>query len=157
MKAGTVHGQGAIPAGGDPSEAGDPANGALDFPPFSIPPQRSAILELWLLTVAPVRCNQFNALPGQQFPQGLTVIGFVANQPLHHRRVGQGRQRIFNQGYFRRCGRTKVASERNTLAVCHHHKLCTLSAFGFADPGPPFFAGAKVPSMKVSSQSIKPC
>src|SRR5262249_52690041 len=31
------------------------------------------------------------------------------------------------------------------------------SAFGFSDAGPPFLAGAKLPSAKVSSQSIRPC
>ena len=30
-------------------------------------------------------------------------------------------------------------SQRHTLAVCHHHKLRTLSAFGFAAQGPPFW------------------
>lgn len=34
--------------------------------------------------------------------------------------------------------RGKLDSERHTLAVCHHHKLCTLSAFGLSDRGTPF-------------------
>jgi hypothetical protein len=52
--------------------------------------------------------------------------------------------------------RGKFDSERHTLAVCHHHKLCTLSAFGLSDLGTPFFAEANVPSAKTSCQSSCP-
>jgi hypothetical protein len=52
--------------------------------------------------------------------------------------------------------RGKFDSERHTLAVCHHHKLCTLSAFGLSDLGTPFFAGANVPSANTSCQSSWP-
>jgi hypothetical protein len=52
--------------------------------------------------------------------------------------------------------RGKFDSERHTLAVCHHHKLRTLSAFGLANLGTPFFAGANVPSAKTSCQSSWP-
>jgi hypothetical protein len=38
------------------------------------------------------------------------------------------------------------------LAVDHHHPLRTLSAFGLADAGAPFLAGANDPSAKVSAQ-----
>jgi hypothetical protein len=49
-----------------------------------------------------------------------------------------------------------VFSQRNTLAVDHHHPLRTLAAFGFSDARAPFFAEAKEPSAKVSSQSSLP-
>jgi hypothetical protein len=49
-----------------------------------------------------------------------------------------------------------VVSDRNTLAVNHHHPLRTLSAFGLSDTGAPFFAGANDPSAKVSAQSSCP-
>jgi hypothetical protein len=42
------------------------------------------------------------------------------------------------------------------LAACHHHPLRTFAAFGFTDAVAPFFAGAKEPSAKVSSQSNRP-
>ena len=58
----------------------------------------------------------------------------------------------FDQLHFRRRGRSKCASKRNTLAVDHHHPLRTFAALGFADTEPPFFAGAKLPSAKVSCQ-----
>jgi hypothetical protein len=45
-----------------------------------------------------------------------------------------------------------VHSQRNTLAVCHHHKLRTLSAFRLANLRAPFFAGENVPSANTSYQ-----
>src|SRR5205085_2087857 len=66
-------------------------------------------------------------------------------------------QRRFDQRYFVRRRRGKLNSQRNTFAACHHHPLRTLSAFGFSDAIAPFFAGAKLPSAKVSSQSRRPC
>ena len=62
----------------------------------------------------------------------------------------------FQQRYFRRRGRRQAASERNTLAVHHHHPLRTLPTFGLADARAPLFAGAKLPSAKVSSQFSRP-
>jgi hypothetical protein len=49
-----------------------------------------------------------------------------------------------------------VVSQRNTLAVDHHHPLRSLAFFGFSHAVAPFFAGAKLPSMKHSLQSNWP-
>jgi hypothetical protein len=42
------------------------------------------------------------------------------------------------------------------LAVDHHHPLRALAALGLPDTGPPFFAGAKLPSANASDQSNSP-
>jgi hypothetical protein len=47
-------------------------------------------------------------------------------------------------------------SQRNTLAVDHHHALRTLAPLGFSDVGAPFFADMNEPSMNVFSQSSRP-
>jgi NAD(P)-dependent dehydrogenase (short-subunit alcohol dehydrogenase family) len=47
----------------------------------------------------------------------------------------------------------KLHSDRNTLAVDHHHALRTFPATCFADCRAPFFAVMKVASRKASSQS----
>jgi hypothetical protein len=52
--------------------------------------------------------------------------------------------------------RTKVLSQRKTLAVDHHHPLRALAPLGFADAAAPFLAGAKLPSTKLSLQSSWP-
>jgi hypothetical protein len=49
--------------------------------------------------------------------------------------------------------RDNGASQRNTFAVDHHHPLRTFAPFGVSNPKAPFFAGAKDPSIKASSQS----
>src|SRR6266852_6970598 len=53
---------------------------------------------------------------------------------------------------FRRGGRVKVVSQRNTLAVDHHHPLRPLAPLGFSDFCAPFLAGAKLPSRNDSLQ-----
>jgi hypothetical protein len=63
---------------------------------------------------------------------------------------------LFGQLYFRRGCQGKDASQRNTLAVDHHHPLRSFAFFGFPDASAPFFAGAKLPSIKASSQSSNP-
>lgn len=79
-------------------------------------------------------------------PQGIAVGNSAVDQPLGilSRTVASGSrhgdllQSRFDQRAFMRRRRGKLDSERHTLAVCHHHKLRTLSAFGLADLGTPF-------------------
>jgi hypothetical protein len=49
-----------------------------------------------------------------------------------------------------------VVSQRNTLAVDHHHPLRSFAPFGLSDAFTPFFAGAKLPSANASDQSSWP-
>ena len=108
-----------------------------------------------------MRADQLNLSGLQPLSQPITVVGLVGDQPRHplagptprparHLHLLKG---FFDQFDFRRRGRSKCASKRNTLAVDHHHPLRTLAALGLPDTGPPFFAGAKLPSAKVSFQS----
>ena len=65
-------------------------------------------------------------------------------------------QRFFEERNFVRGRRVQVVSQRNTLAVDHHHPLRSLAAFGLSDVLAPFFAGAKLPSANASLQSNCP-
>ncbi len=47
-------------------------------------------------------------------------------------------------------------SDRKTTAVCKGHDLHPLAALGFSNASPPFFAGAKLPSIKHSATSSLP-
>jgi hypothetical protein len=47
-------------------------------------------------------------------------------------------------------------SQRKTLTVDQYHPLRPLAPLGFPDGRPPFFAGAKLPSRKVSSHFSRP-
>jgi hypothetical protein len=53
-------------------------------------------------------------------------------------------------------GRVQEVSQRNTFSVDHHHPLRPFAPLGFPDAGPPFLAGAKLPSANVSAQSSWP-
>ncbi len=74
------------------------------------------------------------------------------------RRAGRGRSSSVgvDERDFRRAGRGDMYSQRNTLAVDHHHPLRTLAPLGLADVGAPFFAEANEPSMNVFSQRSRP-
>ncbi len=151
----------AIPAHNQAPEVAQPSKGSLDFPPPAVASEFPAILPLGLFPISPMRADQLN-LPGfQPLSQRITVVGLVGDQsphalarpapaPTRHLHLLKG---LFDQLHFRRRGRSQCASKRNTLAVDHHHPLRTFAALGLADTEPPFFAGAKLPSAKVSSQS----
>jgi hypothetical protein len=63
-----------------------------------------------------------------------------------------GVQGGFQQGHLGRGRRVQEVSQRNTLAVDHHHPLRAFPPLGLADLRAPFFAGAKLPSAKASAQ-----
>ena len=162
MKESTIDRQGAVPTNDQTAKVVEPGERALDFPAASVSSQFSSILR-FPLAVAPVRADQLDAAPFEALAQRIAVVGFVGNDPqgLFSRPSASARHGdLFNGGlqqrHFRRTGRVQVVSERNTLAVDHHHPLRTLSAFGLSDAVAPFFAGANDPSAKVSAQSSWP-
>ena len=146
------------------SKIPNPGKGALDLPPFPVAPEFSTVLRLRFTSVFTMWCNQIDFNAFQPLAQRIAVIASVGNQPLrslfgpssssarHFDRV----QRRLSQRYFRGRCRGKGASQRNTLAVDHHHPLRSFAPFGRANKGPPFFAGAKLPSIKASCQSSAP-
>src|SRR5512143_1646138 len=149
-----------IPAHHQSPKIAQPGKGALNFPPPPVAPQFSTILQPSFFPIPTMRTDQINLLRFQSFSQRITVVALIRNQPLHAlaRPTAAGAWNLyllkggFDQLDFRRRGRSQCASNRNTLAVDHHHPLRTLAALGFTDKQPPFFAGAKLPSAKVSSQ-----
>jgi hypothetical protein len=108
--------------------------------------------------------HQRDAPLGQALPQWVRVTGLVVE---HTRRLlarptgavaragtsGQGR---VHEGSFRRGRRVQEVSPRKTVAVDHHHPRRPRATCGLPDAGPPVFAGAKLPSAKVSAQSSRP-
>ena len=154
-----------FPSYHQPSEVSPPCEGSFDLPSSLVATQRASILGWRFLSVFAMRTDQLNASSCQSRSQRIGVGGLVIDQPARifprptaagarHRDSLQCR---LDQPDFGRGRRVQVVSQRKTLAVCHHHPLRTLSAFGFAHATPPFFAGAKLPSAKVSLQSSWPC
>jgi len=102
--------------------------------------------------------QQLDTLLRHSVVQVAAVVGAVSDDPLELLAL---RLRYFCEGGFRELalrevGSRKVHSERNTRAVDQYHALCPLTFACFSDAEAPFFAGAKVPSMKASLQSSCP-
>jgi hypothetical protein len=145
------------------AEVAEPSEGALDGPSSLIAAQGSTILGGRLAPVLAMRGNQLDAARRQLFAQGIAIIAAVGDEtnrllpwptgsmpsPYADRRERRG-----DELDLRRGGRVKVVSQRKTRAVDHHHPLRPLAPLGLADPGAPFFAGAKLPSRKDSLQFI---
>jgi hypothetical protein len=106
-----------------------------------------------------MRIDQFDPVLLQPQPRRVAVGRLVVDQPSWlHPRTARARsrnsyllERRLDERDFRRGRWGNTNSCRYTPAVCHHHELCTLSAFGFADVGVHCFAGENVPSLNVSS------
>jgi hypothetical protein len=153
-----------------PAIVAQPGDGPLDDPAASVATQCATILRRAFAPTAAVWANQLDALITQASAQRITVGRLIINQPFRLFVTVFSSKRI-HQSYFNLAAqqavdfrfrrRGNVNSQRKTLAVCHHHKLCTdfsppLPAFGLADAEAPFLAGMKAPSPKVSSQISLP-
>jgi len=153
-----------IPANNKSAIISQPRKSPFDFIATSITPHLASIMILAALIIAAIWTNQFNALVSQTFTQRVTVIASVSNESLWiffrpaaaFARNSNIVQRFFEECDFVRGRRVHVVSQRNTLAVDHHHPLRSLAAFGLSDALAPFFAGAKLPSANDSLQSSCP-
>jgi len=159
MKETTIDRQRAIIAYDQPPKVAQPREGALDNPTPFVAPQCSTILRRWFPSAFAVRDDRFNPAAPQVFAQPVAVVAAIHDHPLRFltRPSGamtpsyaNGRERFVDELDFRRGCRVKVVSQRNTLAVDHHHPLRPLTPLGFSDSTAPFFAGAKLPSMNDS-------
>ena len=143
------------------SVVSDPGKRSLHNPPPSISSKLSAVLTLGFFSVFSMGAYQINLAFLKSIAKLITVIGTICNQSLGtcswssrtiSRHFNFSQHRV-NKRYFVRGCRGNGASQRNTFAVDHHHPLRSFAPFGFSNPKAPFFAGAKLPSMKASSQS----
>jgi hypothetical protein len=164
MKEGSIHLDVSLVTNQESPEVAQPGEGSFDLPSSLVSAQLSAILKGRLTAIVPMRADQVDTSLFQPISQWIRICRLIVDQPLGFvsgpaaSRSGNsdGAQRFFDECDFVGRGRVEVNSQRNTLAACHHHPLCALAAFGFSDACAPFFAGAKEPSAKVSSQSSCP-
>ena len=134
-----------------------PSVGPLPLPPLFVAPQFAALLMGSCPVVFPRRDNRLHAARAQVVPRLMGVLSPVQDQALGlsieqvPRHLLQG---FLQKCYLRRGSRFQENSERSTRTIGPYHQLASLAAFGFAELGPPFFAGMKVPSTKHSFQRI---
>ena len=153
-----------VPAHHPATKITQPSKGPFNFPTTLVTAQLAAIpgsspgqaLQGRPLAISTMRTDQLNAPSPQTLAKGVGVRRLVINEtlgllprstptPAWHR---YPRQDSLDQVHLSRGCRFQEVSQRNTLAVCHHHPLRTLTLFGGADTRPPFLAGAKLPSAK---------
>lgn len=135
-----------------------PADRSFNLPTSAVATELPSVLNGWPDPALSVRANQLPALLPQALAEGIAVVGSIGDQRSQRsaRRLGL-LHGFFNQRHFGRRGRRGRACQRNSLAISHHHPLCTLSTFGFSHVVAPFFAGEKLASTKISSQFRSPC
>ena len=163
IKEGAVSGKQILMTNQQPAELPEPGMGSFHDPAALITPQFAPIFVAPSLVVLPVGRNQFNPAFLQSLTQWVGVVAAVGDhaQGLLPRAALRAwypdlgerglRKRDFTGG-----GTFQPNSQRKTLTVDQYHPLRALAPLGFADRRAPFFAGAKLPSRKVSSHFSRP-
>ena len=116
-----------------------PCKSSFHFPSLAITFQLSSILGFGLFPVATMRNNQIDFEFFEPFSERVTVVGLIGDHPQwsFSRTPSAGTrnfycfERSFGERDFGGRCRGKEASQRNTLAVDHHHPLCSFSFFVF--------------------------
>lgn len=163
MKKAPIYSQFAVITNHQAAEKTKPRDGTFDFPATPIAAQLATVRKRSVLLIAPIRRNQLHPQPSQSPPQGIAVIGLIGDHPW--RALARPTPRTWNlhllergfgqRGFVPGCN-FQENSQRNTLAINHQHPLGALAPLGFSHGQAPFFAGAKLPSMKTSSHCSKP-
>ena len=163
MKEAHIHSNQAFVADYQSAEIAQPGESPLDFPAVLV-----SLLDFWRLfstfTVPAERDQEADPPISQAGSQFVRIISPIADEALGPTPWAttalpghfDSFQSLLRQFYFRGRCRGNGASQRNTLAVDHHHPLRALPPLGWADAVAPFFAGAKLASIKASSQSRRP-
>src|SRR6266576_4683221 len=145
------------------AELAQPGVGAFDDPTPPVAAQFAPIFVAPLPIVLPVRRDQLDAAFLQSFTQRIGIVGGVGNHPfrlLPRTAFGSRNRDFLERGFrkrnFMRRGTFEPNSQRKTLTVDQYHPLRPLAPLGFPDGRAPFFAGAKLPSRKVSSHFSRP-
>ena len=161
MEKALINSEFSVPTDNQSGEILQPCKSPFNRPSTPISPQFASILIFLFLIIAPIRAYQFYSAFGQSFTKRIAVITSVSNDPF---RIFSGTagsaswygnvcNSCLKQFHLTRRGRIEMSTDRDTLAIDHHHPLRTLSAFGLSNTRAPFLAEAKLPSAKVSSHS----
>src|SRR5713101_5107168 len=145
------------------AELTEPGVGAFDDPAAFVSPELASVLVTPVLAVLPIRHDEVDAALLQPFAKRIGVVGPIGDHPLRLLpgatfRSGDAdfSERGFRKRNFSRRGTFQPNSQWKTLAVDQYHPLRSLATLSFTDCEAPFFAGAKLPSRKVSSHCSKP-
>jgi hypothetical protein len=164
MKEGTINCNIPVVSYDESAAVAQPRKSAFHLVPTPVATKFSSILRRFLLAICTMRADKLYTLLSKTFSQWVRIVttignetfGFVFGSTMSTSRHSYSFERLFDEFDFRRGRRVQVVSQRNTLAVDHHHPLRSLASFGLSDAFAPFLAGAKLPSIKHSLQSSWP-
>ncbi len=145
------------------SKLPEPSISSFHDPSALVAAQLSAIFIAPQFVVLPIRRNQFDTSVLESLAQWVGVVaavGYDALRLLPRTAARPGDADFGDCGLrkvnFARRGTFQPNSHRKTFTVDQYHPLRPLATLGFADCRAPFFAGAKLPSRKVSSHLSRP-
>ncbi len=134
-----------------------PGKKALHFPSAPVRSEPPSILGFRFLAPISVRGNHLNlAFIKQSLIKAIAVISLVTDKFIGSILGKAAVNCFFNQFHFMWRSAFNVSGDRKTRSVCDCHDLGAFAAFCLADSKTPFFAGAKLPSIKASRISIWP-
>jgi hypothetical protein len=144
-----------FPTNDETAEVMQPSEEPFDLPAAAVAAQFASILS-FSFSVGPVGSDQFDALLLQSRIQSIGVVGSVTDHPLW---FGGGKAlcdgRLDQPGFMRRSA-CNPGRDSKTMAVCNCHDLGPFAAACWTNSSAPFFAPAKVASMKLSAKSNCP-
>ena len=145
------------------AELTQPGIGSLHNPAAFVTPHFASIFIAPSLVVLPIGRNQLNGPFLQSLAQRIGVVASISNyalgllpRPAFRAWDADFGERGFRKLNFCRRGTFQPNSQRKTLTVDQYHPLRALAPLGFTHSEAPFFAGAKLPSKKVSSHLSRP-
>jgi len=145
------------------AELSQPSIGPLHDPAALVAPQFAPVFVPSMVVVLPIGNDQFDSAAAQALAQRIGIVTAIGNHPLRFlsRAAFRLRDTDFGQCGFRKLnftggGTFQPNSQRKTFTVDQYHPLRALAPLSFPDCRAPFFAGAKLPSRKVSSHFSRP-
>src|SRR5216683_646679 len=141
-----------------PTKLSQPSIGPLHDPAALVAPQLALVFVPSMLVVLPIGNDQVDSAAAQSLAQRIGIIPAIGNHTLRFlsRAAFRSRDTDFRKRNFTRGGTFQPNSQRKTFTVDQYHPLRALAPLGFPDGRAPFFAGAKLPSKKVSSHCNRP-
>jgi len=134
----------------------EPREGTFDFPATTVTPELSPILGRKPFSATPVRRNHFNSDLCQLLIERITIVGTIPDKSSGSSHGEGFIERSFDKGDFMWASRSRVHGDRKTISVCNNHELRTFAPLGLSHFEAPFFATAKVPSIKHSARLMSP-
>lgn len=144
-----------------PPAPAQPRERPLDDPAMAVAPELATVLVCRVRVILLRRDDRLDPTLRQSGPQAVAVVTAIQHQPIRLRPRPSRPMRppyldrvdgFLEELDLARTGRVQVCSQRSTLAIDQKHPLGALALLGLSDSGAPFFAGAKLPSPKHSSQ-----